>query len=63
MYSPWIARRAMGKEIEMDQARRINHIVYMILDKLTRAAQDPTHMDNWDDIQGYASLVEQCLEE
>ena len=35
----------------------ILHAVYMILDKLARAAWNPWHIDNWKDIQGYAQLV------
>ncbi len=42
--------------------RMIEHVVYMICDKLTRSAHDPKHLDNWKDIQGYARLIEKELE-
>lgn len=45
---------------EPDQARvdaATRHGVYMILDKLVRMAENPNHMDNIDDIQGYARCL------
>jgi len=69
MFSCWEERRSDalssmsdGDYIDYDQEQPLRHIVYMICDKLTRAAQNPLHMDNFDDIQGYASLWAKCVE-
>lgn len=37
------------------------HGVHMICDKLVRAASDPTHKDNWDDIEGYVRCIKTFL--
>lgn len=39
----------------------LHHGVYMIIDKLVRAAENPMHADNWDDIQGYARCIKDAL--
>ena len=61
MYHTWMERRR-GGEYPEDTELCLNHIVYMICDKLARAAENPLHMDNFDDIQGYASLWAKCVE-
>ena len=63
----WTGRRHdaivnKGNLDSMSLERSLKHIVYMICDKLARAAENPLHMDNFDDIQGYASLWRGCCE-
>lgn len=63
----WTGRRHdaivnKGNLCSMSLERSLKHIVYMICDKLARAAENPMHMDNFDDIQGYASLWRGCCE-
>ena len=62
MFDIWNTRRADGDTAggyEVSQC--LDHIVYMIVDKLARAAENPLVMDNFDDIQGYASLWRKCV--
>lgn len=40
----------------------IKHALHMIVTKLARARVCPTHVDNWRDIAGYATLVQKHLE-
>jgi len=61
MFDEWLTRY-QETAIDDDLGKCLKHITYMILDKLARAANDPTHMDNFDDIQGYASLWKKCVE-
>lgn len=62
LFAEWSKRRASGKTCGTNLDKCLSHIVYMIFDKLTRAAENPMHMDNFDDIQGYASLWAKCIE-
>ena len=41
----------------------LSHGVYMICDKLARAAKNPHHIDNWDDIEGYVKCIRMLLED
>ena len=64
MYDSWCERRAganRDKIIDYDIEHPLRHAVYMILTKLSRAAENPLHMDNWDDIQGYAECFKMCV--
>jgi hypothetical protein len=45
----------------LDQEQAIRHSVYMICDKLARAATNPKHVDNWDDIAGYSLCAKKVL--
>jgi len=65
MYDSWCERRAganKDKIIDYDTEHPLRHTVYMILTKLSRAAENPLHMDNWDDIQGYAECFKMCVD-
>jgi hypothetical protein len=66
MYNVWLSRRAGAKEAGGNLPKPLElclrHIVYFVLDKLARAAENPMHLDNFDDIQGYASLWIKCQE-
>ena len=65
MYDSWCERRAganKDKIIDYDTEHPLRHAVYMILTKLSRAAENPLHMDNWDDIQGYAECFKMCVD-
>ena len=65
MWQIWRERARDGNVIpDMDEKLQqpLSHIVYMICDKLARMAENPLHMDNFYDIQGYASLWEKCVE-
>lgn len=65
MYNEWLGRRidAMkGKPLADGMIEdALRHSVYMILDKLSRAANNPMHQDNFDDIQGYARCAKMIL--
>lgn len=37
--------------------------IFDIINKLSRLAVTPNHIDSWHDIQGYAKLVEEALNE
>jgi len=43
---------------EQDQVR-----IYDIVNKISRLAVSPKHKDSWHDIVGYASLIEEALDE
>jgi hypothetical protein len=57
----WDARRNEVQSNDSKTEKALRHSVYMILDKLSRAANDPTHADNWDDIAGYARCAKMIL--
>ena len=60
MYDTWRNKRSV--QLDKDLENCLHHIIYMICDKMARAAENPMHMDNWEDMQGYASLWKKCLE-
>ncbi len=64
MYLAWAARRrqaiAQGSP-DCGHEDALNHAVYMICDKLARAATDPMLVDNWDDVQGYSRTAKMVL--
>ena len=62
--------RAEVMKLIMDRCVEVNncsmlsiHIVYIydIVNKLSRLASTPDHIDTWHDIAGYATLVEEAL--
>ena len=68
LWAAWRYRRTQVfdlKDMEnSDMERRelaFRHAVYMICDKLARAANDPMHVDNWRDIQGYSACAMMVL--
>jgi hypothetical protein len=66
MFGYWeeARKKAMVKGAELlrrDEELALRHAVYMICDKLARAATNPMHADNWDDIQGYARTAKMAL--
>lgn len=66
MSEEWlIARyRALSKGarvLTIDRELALRHAVYMICDKLARAATNPMHVDNLDDIAGYARTAKMAL--
>ena len=61
MYKIWKDRRATGSVIDTKLDNVLNHIVYMCIDKMVRLAENPYKQDGYDDIQGYASLWEQAV--
>ena len=52
---------ALSKDIDQLNAKDVAAL--MMLVKVARFANDPTHRDNLVDICGYAALVERCDEE
>lgn len=63
MYSAWcVARNQSNISLPQDKENGIRHGVYMILDKLARMSENPTHKDNIDDIQGYARCIQMILD-
>ena len=63
MFKAWSERRSGGQEIPQELHFVLNHIAYMVIDKLVRLAENPNLQDGYDDIQGYASLWVRCQEE
>lgn len=63
MYEVWLERRMKAKFVPNDKEYAVRHGVYMILDKIARAAENPNHLDNWDDIKGYAECVKKLLQD
>lgn len=62
--------RANVMELIIDRYAKVNHggmpaihmvYVYDIVNKLSRLAVTPYHIDTWHDIAGYATLVEEAL--
>lgn len=62
--------RANVMELIIDRYAKVNHggmlaihmvYVYDIVNKLSRLAVTPYHIDTWHDIAGYATLVEKAL--
>ncbi len=63
LFTVWEIRRAKTKPTHNRREAAVRHGVYMILDKLARAAENPKHIDNWDDIKGYAECIKKALED
>ena len=63
MWKLWQHRRSTGKKINPILDNVLNHIVYMCIDKMVRLAENPFKQDGYDDIQGYASLWQQSVED
>lgn len=62
MYDTYLNCRAQGQKLDnQNKDVAINHGVYMMLDKIARFAENPLHMDNLDDIQGYAETIRMVL--
>jgi len=66
LFNEWRRRRieAMtsgAEELTNSKEAGVRHAVYMILDKLARAAETPSHLDNWNDIGGYAKCAVSVL--
>ena len=58
MEREWVMRRSESPhKLVRDKEDALRHGVHMILDKLVRAAESPEHIDNWDDVQGYAKCI------
>jgi hypothetical protein len=63
MFDLWESRREGGKEIPEELNNVLKHIAYLVMDKLVRCGENPLKQDNYDDIQGYASLWEKSVHE
>ena len=64
MYDIWEIRFAGAhpETIDLTQPNlAVQHGVHWIIDKLVRAAENPMHKDNWDDIEGYARCIKDAL--
>ena len=61
MHRQWTYQRRHGKGVDGKMDAALAHGVYMIIDKLVRAAENPMHKDNWDDIEGYARCIKDAL--
>lgn len=48
--------------MDIEKQRAVKHGVRFIIDKCVRAAENPMHKDNWDDIEGYARCIKDALE-
>jgi hypothetical protein len=64
MYREWRRKRSVAKpEADERLELALAHVVYLVCDKLARAAGDLRHLDNWDDIQGYAKCAKDSIVE
>lgn len=61
LYSTWLKHRNSLPVGHSDKELAIRHAVYMICDKLARAAHDVDYVDNLHDIQGYAKCWEKII--
>lgn len=66
LYVTWKAARYRqidqgAPELDATEEACLRHGVYMICDKLARAATNPKHVDNWDDIAGYSLCIKRAL--
>jgi len=66
LYDDWEERYQAGESFcsgmeNPETIRALKHGVHWILDKLARAAENPMHKDNWDDIEGYARCIKDAL--
>jgi hypothetical protein len=65
MYDAWLDKLVIDTHDKMSLATEemmcVKHTVYMMLTKLARVARNPSHADNWDDIEGYSRCVKKCL--
>lgn len=65
MFAAWERRRNQVCEnpelMVREHEEALRHAVYMICDKLARAATNPMHVDDWDDIAGYARCAKMVL--
>ena len=61
MFAVWQRRRDAGPGMDGAREAVLWHAVYMICDKLARAAQSPDMEDHWRDIQGYSECARREL--
>jgi hypothetical protein len=64
MYDRW-RQRMEESPIPVPEAveKCANHTTYMVCTKLSRAAHNTLHVDDWRDIMGFAKCMIDCLEE
>ena len=63
MYDRWEEKRELG--IQLTPPKReaaFRHGVYMLIDKIVRAGENPNHADNYIDLPGYSHCIEMVLE-
>ena len=64
MYKTWLKRRETSRNnLPLVLENVLRHIVYMVIDKMVRLAENPLKKDGYDDIQGYASLFESSVDD
>ena len=51
-------KRHVGVEIDMKLVIMWNDVLL----KLVRSAANPEHQDNWDDLAGYANIIQEVME-
>jgi len=64
MYDEWFDRAQTSGTfscMDIEKQRAVCHGVRFIIDKITRAAENPMLKDNWNDIEGYAWCVKNAL--
>lgn len=62
MYDIWEKRNSLNNyAIGTKEMLALKHGVHWIIDKIVRAAENPEHKDNWDDIEGYARCIKDAL--
>ena len=63
MWNLWLKKREKGRPLPQPLEHVLRHIAYLVLDKLSRMAENPQKQDNFDDIQGYSSLWSSSVDE
>ena len=62
MMEVWSRRREdSSTALDPKLERCLKHIVSFCIDKMVRAAENPLHLDDFDDVAGYASLWRGCV--
>lgn len=61
MWGIYLARRADAASDGWLELNELDVAVLNILQKISRIANTPDHLDSWDDIQGYAECAKKCL--
>lgn len=64
MYAEWVRSRIQTNSgpLRNDVANGVNHAVYMIIDKLARASEDPTHIVELQRMREIAQAIERYVD-
>lgn len=57
MYDKWEAFRDKQEQLPPEKEQAFRHGVYLLIDKLSRLAVSPDHLDNYTDLAGYSECI------